>query len=80
MKFTITKYRKEDDAYDCKDESGKWHRIDFHVCGSQPIKAFLEREKLIGKIVTVDYVQPFLELAGNVLSVDNAPEREGDGR
>ena len=63
MKLRVMKYQKDQDAYDCRDEENKWHLVDFHVCGSPAIKpAYYDREKLIGKIVTVDYLQPHLEL------------------
>lgn len=70
MKLLVKKYYQEGDYYDCKDEKGVWHRVDFHVCGSPEIKKFLDRETLIGKTVEVDDLQPYMELACNVIKVE----------
>lgn len=76
MKFRVIHYREGDDSYHCLDESGKAHKIDFHVSGSDIIKQkYLNRKDLEGKTVTVDYVQAYLELAGNVSKVEDSNEK-----
>lgn len=69
MKLIVKKFCNERDYYDCVDESGKWHRVDFHVDGSNAIKKYLDRENLIGKTVVVTDLIPSLELAYEVKEI-----------
>lgn len=71
MRLKIKSYDDKTDSYLCSDQLGKWHHVDFHVCGSEPIKKYYERKTLIGKSIVIDELLPSMEIARNVFAIED---------
>jgi len=57
--------------FECVDiDTQKKHIVDFHISGSKLLPKV--PTELIGKIVTVEYLTPYLELSGDVYAVTEA--------
>lgn len=69
MKLTICKYHVSGMFHDCKDESGQSHRVDIMVDGT--LTQFNDDPtKLEGKVVEVEWLSPYIEVAGGVTLVN----------
>jgi hypothetical protein len=64
MKLKVISYNEGSDYHLCHDERGEVLRVDLMVCGTLPKGT--TPQSIVGKVVTCEYVHPFIVLAEGV--------------
>ena len=68
MRLEIIFYNEKANHWVCKDEQGKTHRVDLAVCGMDDGRVIGKSPNdFNGRFVTVGYLSPFEEIAGETI-------------
>lgn len=73
MRLLVKRFADDNSGdYHCVDiDTQQKHLVDVYISGSREVLP-KDPKELIGKVITVNYLQPYLELAGEVYSVEDS--------
>lgn len=79
MKFRVLSYFKEGNYHKCENlNTHEIHRLDLFVGGlNSQIEKPIKNDEIVGKVIQVDYLLPYIELASGVIIEHSTLEKEG---